>query len=72
MIFFQSLSPIRHAWYEAFLHFHIILAILAFVALWYHLQNLAMQKVLLVTLILWGLDVSSSGISRFTTRFEPY
>ncbi|PLN79544.1 ferric reductase [Aspergillus taichungensis] len=56
VIFFQSLSPIRHAWYEAFLHFHIILAILAFVALWYHLQNLAMQKVLLVTLILWGLD----------------
>ncbi|GIC84420.1 ferric reductase family protein [Aspergillus udagawae] len=56
VIFFQSVSPIRHAFYEAFLHFHIILAVVAFVGLWYHLRGLAQQRVLLATLILWGLD----------------
>ncbi|KAK9554608.1 hypothetical protein V6Z88_006600 [Aspergillus fumigatus] len=56
VIFFQSVSPIRHAFYEAFLHFHIFLAIMAFVGLWYHLRGLAQQRVLLATLILWGLD----------------
>jgi hypothetical protein len=30
----------------------------AFVGLWYHLRGLAQQRVLLATLILWGLDVS--------------
>lgn len=29
---------------------------MSFVALWYHLQNLLQQQVLLGTLILWGLD----------------
>lgn len=58
VILFQSLSPIRHAFYEAFLHFHILLAVMAFVGLWYHLEGLAMQRVLLATVILWGLDVS--------------
>ncbi|KAF9887705.1 hypothetical protein FE257_009658 [Aspergillus nanangensis] len=56
LIFFQSVSPARHAFYEAFLHFHILLAIMAFVALWYHLKNLPLQRVLLATIILWGLD----------------
>ncbi|KAJ5819948.1 Riboflavin synthase-like beta-barrel [Penicillium riverlandense] len=55
-IFFQSLSPIRHTFYELFLHLHIALAIMAFVALWYHLKNLLQQRVLMGTLILWGLD----------------
>ncbi|GFF59051.1 putative ferric-chelate reductase [Aspergillus lentulus] len=56
VIFFQSVSPIRHAFYEAFLHFHIFLAVMSFVGLWYHLRGLAQQRVLLATLILWGLD----------------
>lgn len=63
LIFFQSVSPVRHAFYEAFLHFHIALAIMAFVALWYHLKHLALQRVLLATLILWGLDVSFQFLS---------
>lgn len=29
---------------------------MSFVALWYHLQNLLQQRVLLGTLILWGID----------------
>ncbi|KAJ5780717.1 hypothetical protein N7457_005877 [Penicillium paradoxum] len=52
----QSLSPARHAFYELFLHLHIALAVMSFVALWYHLKNLLQQQVLLGTLILWGLD----------------
>ncbi|KAE8379809.1 ferric reductase NAD binding domain-containing protein [Aspergillus bertholletiae] len=56
VILFQSASPIRHAFYEFFLHLHIFLAITAFVALWYHLRGLTLQRVLLVTLLLWGLD----------------
>ncbi|KAB8221527.1 ferric reductase NAD binding domain-containing protein [Aspergillus novoparasiticus] len=56
VILFQSTSPIRHAFYEFFLHLHILLAITSFVGLWYHLRGLVLQRVLLVTLILWGLD----------------
>ncbi|KAK5799939.1 hypothetical protein VI817_002151 [Penicillium citrinum] len=52
----QSVSPVRHSFYELFLHLHIALAIMSFVALWYHLKNLLQQQVLLGTLILWGLD----------------
>ncbi|KAJ5892111.1 Riboflavin synthase-like beta-barrel [Penicillium subrubescens] len=55
-IVLQSSSPVRHAFYELFLHLHIALAVMSFVALWYHLKNLLQQRVLLGTLILWGLD----------------
>ncbi|KAJ5280548.1 Riboflavin synthase-like beta-barrel [Penicillium angulare] len=51
-----SLSPLRHSFYELFLHLHVALAVMSFVALWYHLKNLLQQKVLLGTLVLWGLD----------------
>lgn len=51
------MSALRHAWYETFLHLHILLAIMSFVALWYHLKNLLQQRVLLGTVILWGLEV---------------
>lgn len=51
------MSPLRHAWYETFLHLHILLAIMAFVALWYHLRGLYQQRVLLGTIVLWGLEV---------------
>lgn len=58
-IVLQSLSPARHAFYELFLHLHIALALMSFIALWYHLKNLLQQQVLLGTLILWGLDRAS-------------
>ncbi|KAE8386669.1 ferric reductase NAD binding domain-containing protein [Aspergillus alliaceus] len=56
VILIQSVSPLRHSFYEVFLHFHILLAITSFVGLWYHLRGLTLQHVLLATLILWGLD----------------
>ncbi|PYI05351.1 ferric-chelate reductase [Aspergillus sclerotiicarbonarius CBS 121057] len=55
-ILLQSTSPVRHAFYEAFLHTHILLAIMAFVGLWYHLEGMSQQYALLVTLVLWGFD----------------
>lgn len=33
---------------------------MSFVALWYHLKNLLQQRVLLGTVILWGLEVRLS------------
>ncbi|KAI9369885.1 ferric reductase like transmembrane component-domain-containing protein [Aspergillus egyptiacus] len=56
LILIQSVSPFRHAFYEAFLHLHILLAVAAFVGLWYHLRGLTQQYVLLATIILWGLE----------------
>ncbi|KAL2802717.1 ferric reductase like transmembrane component-domain-containing protein [Aspergillus granulosus] len=56
LISIQSISPLRHAFYEAFLHLHIFLAVAAFVGLWYHLRGLTQQYVLLATIILWGLE----------------
>ncbi|KAL4920652.1 ferric reductase like transmembrane component-domain-containing protein [Aspergillus aurantiobrunneus] len=55
-ILVQSVSPLRHAFYEVFLHLHILLAIMSFAGLWYHLGGLAQQYVLLATIILWGLE----------------
>ncbi|PYH41643.1 ferric reductase family protein [Aspergillus saccharolyticus JOP 1030-1] len=55
-ILVQSISPLRHAFYEAFLHLHILLAIASMVGLWYHLRGMSQQTALLVTLILWGFD----------------
>ncbi|KAL4778483.1 ferric reductase like transmembrane component-domain-containing protein [Aspergillus varians] len=55
-ILIQSVSPLRHAFYEVFLHLHIALAIMSFVGLWYHLRGLTQQYVLLATIILWGLE----------------
>ncbi|KAL1876148.1 hypothetical protein Plec18167_005411 [Paecilomyces lecythidis] len=56
VIFFQSVSPLRHSFYELFLHFHIILVIVAFVALWYHLRGLLAQNILFGAVGLWGFD----------------
>lgn len=56
-ILFQTTSPLRHAFYELFLHFHISLVVMAFVGLWYHIHHHPQHRILLAALILWGLDV---------------
>ncbi|KAL3476887.1 ferric reductase like transmembrane component-domain-containing protein [Aspergillus californicus] len=56
LILIQSISPLRHAFYEIFLHFHIFLAIMAFVGIWYHLHGLTQQYVLLATILIWGIE----------------
>lgn len=70
-ILFQSLSPVRHAFYEAFLHSHIALAIMAFVGLWYHLEGMSHQYAMLVTVVLWGFDVSILSLQRDERQSIP-
>jgi len=54
----HSLSPIRHAFYEVFVHLHFALAAACFGFLWVHLNGLAAQTYLLAAIILWALEVS--------------
>ncbi|GAQ34445.1 hypothetical protein AtubIFM55763_007137 [Aspergillus tubingensis] len=52
----HSPSPIRHAFYETFLHFHIAFVALSFAFLWIHLDGLVSQNYLLAAIILWALE----------------
>lgn len=52
-ILLQSPSIVRHAFYETFLHLHILLAITAVVAVWIHLDGMSSQLILLGALICW-------------------
>lgn len=54
-------SALRHAFYETFLHLHILLVLMTFIGLWYHLDGLPQQSYLLAALVLWGLEVSISS-----------
>lgn len=42
ILFFLSLSPVRHAFYETFLSFHIILAFIIFAMTWVHCATAAL------------------------------
>ncbi|KAF7719811.1 Uncharacterized protein PECH_006917 [Penicillium ucsense] len=61
----HSPSPIRHAFYETFLHLHIALAAVCFGFLWVHLNGLAAQTYLLATIVLWALERTSRLIFIF-------
>ncbi|EAW09660.1 ferric reductase family protein [Aspergillus clavatus NRRL 1] len=52
----HSVSPIRHAFYETFLHLHIAMVVVSIVGLWIHLKGLPAQTYLLVAIIFWGLE----------------
>ncbi|KAH8692602.1 ferric reductase like transmembrane component-domain-containing protein [Talaromyces proteolyticus] len=56
VILLHSLSPFRHAFYEFFLHSHIVLAIASFVGLWHHLAHFMQRWIFLAALIAWGID----------------
>lgn len=58
VIFFHSLSPFRHAFYEFFLHSHIVLVTASFVGLWHHLEHFVHRWIFLAALAAWGIDVS--------------
>lgn len=55
----HSFSALRHAFYETFLHLHIMLVIVSFAFLWVHLDGYPQQYYLLVAIIFWALEVSS-------------
>ncbi|RAK76255.1 ferric reductase family protein [Aspergillus fijiensis CBS 313.89] len=52
----HSPSPIRHAFYETFLHLHIVFAVLAIAFLWVHLNGMVSQYYLMVGIIFWALE----------------
>ena len=57
VILLQSPSIVRHAFYETFLHVHIILAIVSIVVVWIHLEGLPHQTQLLLPAILcWAAE----------------
>ena len=57
VILLQSPSIVRHAFYETFLHAHIILAIVSIVVIWIHLAGLPHQMQLLFPAILvWAFE----------------
>ncbi|KAB5570585.1 ferric reductase like transmembrane component-domain-containing protein [Coniochaeta sp. 2T2.1] len=57
-MFLQAVSPVRHAHYEMFKIIHILLAIVAVVGIWYHLdlKDLSQIKYLYAVVAIWGLD----------------
>ncbi|KAI1966819.1 hypothetical protein LOZ58_000308 [Ophidiomyces ophidiicola] len=57
ILLLHSPSPIRHAFYEVFLHFHITLVIIALAFLWVHLKNSQLQRHYLIAAIsLWVVE----------------
>ncbi|KAJ5758803.1 hypothetical protein N7520_005959 [Penicillium odoratum] len=52
----HSPSPIRHAFYETFVHLHFALAAVFMGFLWVHLNGMASQNYLLAAIILWALE----------------
>ena len=55
----HSPSPIRHAFYEVFIHLHFAIAAVSMGFLWVHLDGLAAQTYLLAAVILWALERAS-------------
>ncbi|KAL3470833.1 ferric reductase NAD binding domain-containing protein [Aspergillus californicus] len=52
----HSPSALRHAFYETFIHLHIILVAISFAFLWIHLDGRSAQDFLLAAVILWALE----------------
>lgn len=57
-ILVHSPSAIRHAFYETFLHLHIVLVAVSMAFLWIHLNGMISQTYLMAALIFWALEVS--------------
>lgn len=52
----HSPSPVRHAFYETFIHFHLAIVAVSFGFLWAHLDGLIAQNYLLIAIIVWVLE----------------
>jgi hypothetical protein len=60
----HSFSALRHAFYETFLHVHILLVLVSFVGLWMHLLDYKTpRRFLLAAIVLWATEVSSSALA---------
>ena len=58
----QSPSPIRHAFYEVFLHGHIVGAAIAVAGVWIHLNKRPQQLMLYGVVALWAAEAEMRGI----------
>lgn len=58
LISIQSVSFIRHAFYETFKYIHILLAIVSVIGIWFHLRlaGLPQTKLLVAAITIWGLE----------------
>ncbi|KAF2752768.1 ferric reductase [Pseudovirgaria hyperparasitica] len=56
LIVLSSPSIVRHAFYEMFLHVHIVLAVVSIGALWYHLKDHAQMPQLYAVIALWAFE----------------
>ena len=67
VIFFQSPSPVRHAFYETFLHLHQLLAFAAVLGVYIHLEvaHLPALPYIKVVVALWILERSARLIRLF-------
>lgn len=52
-ILLQSPSIVRHAFYETFLHVHIVLAFVSVVVVWMHLDGDKQQDLVIAALMIW-------------------
>ncbi|KAF9690949.1 hypothetical protein EKO04_011242 [Ascochyta lentis] len=52
----QSPSPVRHSFYEVFLHGHIVGAALALGAVWVHLKERPQQHMLYAVVAIWAAE----------------
>ncbi|KAL1297027.1 hypothetical protein AAFC00_004618 [Neodothiora populina] len=55
-ILILSPSPLRHAYYETFLHVHIILAIVTLITVWIHLKTIPQQSTLIAVVAIWAAE----------------
>ncbi|EZF32449.1 hypothetical protein H101_03958 [Trichophyton interdigitale H6] len=56
VISLHSVSVLRHAFYETFLHFHIVLVIVFLAFTWIHLVGYSQFKYLLGAILLWAFE----------------
>jgi predicted ferric reductase len=68
-ILVQSLSPLRHAFYETFKKIHLLLVFAVVAVLWMHvgLADREQQKYLIVAICIWSLE-RTTRIGRITWR----
>ncbi|KAB2575363.1 putative ferric reductase transmembrane component [Lasiodiplodia theobromae] len=58
IIMVQAAGPVRHAFYEIFLHFHVLLAAIGLAGVWIHCQthNFHQFEIVKIVLAIWAME----------------
>ena len=56
MLLLHSPSPLRHAFYETFLHIHIVTAAVAIAGVYMHVRQLPQRRILQAVVALWVIE----------------